>query len=237
MPDPFGRLTYEGHTLDHITLAAFQHGADILGATPPMVQGCYSTAVAASGNTHAGSGAFDLEPPDGHTHDQLVRAYRWAGTAIWHRLRLVIDGKLIWEEHDHAIVVGDPRASQAGLNQVHDYHADLDGLAGHDPDGTWHPNPILPFHYPLGRVNLAHVHEQATVAAKKKTSITGVKHIQRCLNLKRQAALAVDGVFGPKTKAAYKRWELQVGGDGDGIPGAFALKLLGASQFSVENQQ
>lgn len=234
MPDPYARLTYQGHTLDNITYAAFLHGADILGATPAMVQGCYSTAVAASGNTHAGSGAFDLEPPAGHTHDQVVRAYRWAGTAIWHRLRLVIDGKLIWEEHDHGIVVGDDHASQAALNQVHDYHAGLDGLAGHANDPTWRPNPILPFRYPLWKVDLSHVTNEAI--AKKKTALTGVRHIQRCLNMKRQAGLVVDGIFGPKTQAAYKRWELQVGGDGDGIPGVFALKLLGASQFSVVNQ-
>lgn len=230
MTDAFTRLDFEGHELDRLTLAAYEHGADILGATPNMSQGSFTDAFGPSGGTHSGSGAFDLDPPPaGHTFHEIQRAYRWGGCAAWHR-------PFNWDgrggiEHVHVIVIGDAGVSIEALNQVHDYHAGLNGLANHGIDPTWRPNPILAFHYPLATVELAHVAEQAT--AQRKTVHAGVRHVQHCLNLKRHTALALDGIFGPKTRAAYKRWELQVGGDGDGIPGAFALKLLGASQFSV----
>ena len=43
----------------------------------------------------------------------------------------------------------------------------------------------------------------------------------------------LDGIFGPQTKAAYGRFEKQVGGDGDGIPGRYSATLLGTARYNL----
>ena len=75
-----------------------------------------------------------------------------------------------------------------------------------------------------------------TQAAKKRgwEPKPSVRHLQRALNVKSGTHLLVDGVFGPKTKAAYARYEVQVGGNGDGVPGRHSVTLLGASRFTVK---
>lgn len=234
----FVHVTYEGHTLDNLTYAHFMHGAHVLGAmvnhsltplVPHMSQGCYTTSFPGSANTHARSGAMDIMPPPKVTYATMCRAYRMAGGTAFHR-PVNWDGKG-GIEHCHNIVIGDEMADPSAIDQVHDCYAGLNGLASHAPDKTWHPNPLMPFRYPMWQVSFKRVLGEAK--ATRHRPIPGVRHIQRCLNAKRGAQLAVDGIYGERTKNAYKRWEHQVGGEADGIPGIRSLVLLGASQFKV----
>lgn len=61
------------------------------------------------------------------------------------------------------------------------------------------------------------------------------RRIQRALNA-RGARLTVDGVYGPRTRAAYSTWQRRLGfrgQDADGIPGLSSLSRLGANRFRV----
>lgn len=83
------------------------------------------------------------------------------------------------------------------------------------------PNPNLP------TVSLANVQPG-------KTSV-GVKVVQQALAkegllAKSDVSTKNVGFFGPRTKAAYQKWQIRCGyrgSDADGIPGAASLKLLG----------
>lgn len=227
----YDRITFRGHTMDRVTARAVRHVDYCLShlidrpVTVRVAQGCYSTAVGASAGTHAGSGAVDLfHLPGIATDDQIRRAGRLAGWAMWHRLPCSE-----WDEHFHGILIGDARVSDAARRQVQDYYAHLTGLADHAKDLTWHPSPIVAFHYPMHTVNLDHV---AAQFRHPTTRLPGVARIQRALNLKTGTTLRTDGWAGPLTRSALGRWERQNGGNGDGIPGE-RLWLLGVARFEV----
>lgn len=229
----FEKIEFRGRTFDRITKAGVLHLEDLLGAVVSLYQGPYSGADTSAG-THTGSGAIDFAPVPGKTVDEVLKAGRRAGWALYHRPRLVRAGKQVWPEHFHGIQIGNPGVSPSAAKQVQDFYGGLDALASHAPDkDPWRPNPIVGFKFPLGFVNLANVQREAKAPAKKKKAIKGVREIQRALNLKTGTHLLVDGIYGPQTKAAFSRYEKQVGGDGDGIPGRFALRLLGAARFRV----
>lgn len=230
----YEKVEFRGRTFDRITKAGVEHLEYLLGTHIDITQGPFSGSVSASANTHKGSGAIDFYPPKGKTHKQIIRAGRRAGWALYHRPTLVRDGRVVWREHYHGIQIGNAMVHADAAKQVQDFYAGLNGLADHAPDkDKFRPNPIVPFQYPLGVVNLHNVREHIKTKANKRKPLTGVRHIQRALNLKTGTNLKVDGVFGPKTKAAYARFEKQNGGDGDGNPSPFALKLLGAARFRV----
>jgi hypothetical protein len=66
--------------------------------------------------------------------------------------------------------------------------------------------------------------------------LPGVKHIQAALNDRLGLELAVDGDFGPMTKAAYAHWQQWLGytgADADGVPGEASLIKLGLGRFRV----
>jgi peptidoglycan hydrolase-like protein with peptidoglycan-binding domain len=74
---------------------------------------------------------------------------------------------------------------------------------------------------------------KAQAKAQRPTPHTGVKHVQRALNLKTGPELRVDGVFGATTRAAYLRFELQTNPKSDGGVSEHSLKRLGAARFRV----
>lgn len=229
MAGKYDRITFRGRSFDRITAAGVEHFEYLLGHQVSILQGPFSTSVGASGGTHSGSGAIDIDPRiPGKSVAEIQWAGRLAGWALYHRPTLAGE----WNEHYHGIQIGNEKVSPAAAKQIQDYFHGLDALASHRPDPTPRPNPIVPFKFPIGTVDLSNVRDQAKKKSGQK-SFGGVKQIQQALNLKSGTTLKTDGVFGPTTKAAYARWEIQKGGDGDGLPSIFALKLLGAARFRV----
>lgn len=234
----YQRVVFEGITLNRRTVAFVQQVRQVyadLGGTGKihLIQGSYNKGgVAASAGTHDGGGAYDARPEVEITHNwqTLQKANRLCGGASWERQ--AIPG--VWEHHVHTIVIGDKEMSPAALKQVQDYHAHLDGMADHAHDGTWRPTVIPTMLYPLPTVDLSNVTAEAK-KTKGHQPLAGVRRIQQALNLKTGTHLTVDGIFGPTTKSAYARYEKQNGGDGNGIPGRFALMLLGAARFNVKD--
>lgn len=160
MTDAYDRVTYQGHPMDKMTRQAIQRLEAALGYGPgqlTVLQGCYAHTVKASAGTHDGGGAFDLTPND---WERKVRLGRELGLAIWHRT--TIPG--VWNEHVHAIVIGNDRLSPSAANQVTSYREHRNGLANNASDNTWHPASIKPFQY-LSDAQMQHVHDAAQEAA------------------------------------------------------------------------
>lgn len=229
----YDRITFRGRDFDRITAAGVEHWEYVLAkqghgrATLSIYQGPYSTAYAASGNTHAGSGAVDTACPPGVTWDELTWAGRLAGWFASHRTPTDE-----WNEHEHAVQLGNRRLSAAAQQQVDNWKSyDDAGLAGSAQDLSRDPHPFVDFHYPLGVVNLPTVTEEFR-KSKGWSFHQGVAEIQRALNIKGGAGLKVDGIAGSLTRKRLARWEGNNGGDGDGIPGGLTW-LLGTALFRV----
>lgn len=127
MPKPYDLTTYDGRTVDWLTRAALTAVAGRLGYDLTVVQGSYSTGVAASGGTHDGGGTVDLAPFD---HERKVRELRRTGFAAWYRPAR----PGVWGAHIHAVLIGNRRLSAAARDQVAEYLAGFDGLAGDGRD-------------------------------------------------------------------------------------------------------
>lgn len=235
MSRAYERVNFRGRTLNRRTVAMIQQAESvILDFQLHIMQGSYNGgggAVSASAGTHDGGGAVDFAWPGGSKAkaDKVVKALRRVGFAAWRRDNL----PGVWGPHIHAIAIGDKSMSRGAGKQVQDYYAGLNGLAGHARDSTWRPNPIPVFSYPLKKVDLSNVHAIAKSKRVEPVGRPGIKIIQNALNAKTGTHLKPDGVYGPQTKAAFARYERQVGGDGDGIPGIFALEQLGLARFTV----
>lgn len=124
----FDRTTWRGKSLDYYTIKILQAAEALSGQMVQITQGSYSTAVAASGSTHAGGGVFDLHWPGGIMGNQLVAALRAAGAAAWHRL----PSQGPWPHHIHGVAIGDPTESASAQAQVRDYLNGGNGLGGKD---------------------------------------------------------------------------------------------------------
>lgn len=227
MTDAYDRVTYHGHTLNKRTRAMVQQAEKYLGYEMTILQGSYNSGVSASAGTHDGGGAVDFAPYD---QENKVKALRMVGFAAWHRT--AIAG--VWQEHIHAIAINDKQMSSGARKQVQDYYAHLNGLANHAHDSTWRPTHIVPFEYPLKLVDFSNVAAQAKLSKPNK-ALPGVQRMQRALNLKSGANLAVDGLYGPITEAAMRRYERQIGGDGSANPSKHALVRLGLALYDVKD--
>jgi hypothetical protein len=227
------KVIRQDKTLDARTAAQFDEMVRRIGDLT-VYQGCFNPGgVSQSGGTHDGSGAIDIGPNDGQPMELIEQTGRLLGLAMWYRPRLVIGTRVVWGAHCHGISIGSKLMSDAARKQVQDYFADLDGLAGHRPDPSPKPNPIVRFKYPLPWVDLDQVRREAK-KSRGWEQLVDVRHIQRTLNLKTGTTLITDGVYGPNTRRALGRWEKQNGGDGDGIPGNL-LDTLGAARFRVRS--
>lgn len=103
-----------------------------------LVQGSFSTSVAASGGTHDGGGAVDISVrgPNGAylPYSQVakgVKALRMAGFAAWSR---GYDDGTTFSKHIHMIAIGDKQLSHAARSQVRDYFAGKNGLVNRGVD-------------------------------------------------------------------------------------------------------
>jgi acid phosphatase family membrane protein YuiD len=122
---PPGRaLSFRGQTLNERTIRMLLAAERSLGHVFRIMQGSYSTRVAASGSTHAGGGVLDTDGPGGW--DASVRALRRAGFAAWHRT----PSQGPWGHHIHSVAIGDPSESASAKAQVRSFLRGGDGLGG-----------------------------------------------------------------------------------------------------------
>jgi peptidoglycan hydrolase-like protein with peptidoglycan-binding domain len=135
----YRRVSVDGQTLNKRTQEMLQRAQYIMrnkfghkNFDFQVVQGSYTSAVAASGGTHDRGGAMDI-----HTRsyskrvvDDMVKAMRMAGFAAWSRGR----GHDSFPPHIHAIAIGDRELSSAAAAQVQEYFNGGDGLVGSRPD-------------------------------------------------------------------------------------------------------
>lgn len=131
-PNDYSQVTVDGETLNTRTKSmlntakSYAQSAGI-NASFGVIQGSYSSDVAASGNTHKGGGALDISV-SGLNTDQVqgvVKALRQAGFAAWYRTTFGANNL-----HIHAIAIGDTEAHSDAIGQVRAYFAGTDGLGG-----------------------------------------------------------------------------------------------------------
>jgi hypothetical protein len=76
-----------------------------------------------------------------------VRVLRDLGFAAWYRPRLVKNGRLVWNSHIHAVLIGNEKMSEAARRQVVAYKAGRNGLKDNGPDPHPRPAVIHPYRY------------------------------------------------------------------------------------------
>lgn len=214
------RVTVDGQTLNKRTAKMLKYAEWRSGLDFSITQGSYNPGdIGASAGTHDGGGAVDIRSRD-HTDEEkkrVVRALREVGFAAWYRP--TTDD---WAEHYHAIAIGDPELAYEAGRQVEKYYAGGDGLAGMNPDTGPRLDPIPTWPIKLRKIDLQNVIDQFT--AETPTRAVAIKKVQRALNRRLGTNLRIDGIAGPSTKKAYKKWEERVGAPaGDGMPGAYSL--------------
>jgi hypothetical protein len=199
----YARITVEpGIVLNARTLAMLKAAESKLGKPLGIIQGSYHAGVSASGGTHDGGGAVDVDAHSSGLHPSaIVLALRRVGFAAWHRLPL----PGVWGEHIHMVAIGDKELSPAAVLQVAQYKAGLDGLADHKPDDGPSVDPILTWeqvqpHKGTGKAPTLRPHG---------ANYPGwTRRLQVALNALGGPQLAVDGDYGVETVArvrAFKR--------------------------------
>lgn len=222
------RLYYRGRTLNQRTINMIKAAEERLGYSLYIMQGSYNAGgVSASAGTHDGGGAVDFAATSNPR--EVVLALRKVGFAAWYRRA----SQGPWGDHIHAIAIGDPDLSSGARNQVRAYFNGRNGLAGNGYDDGPRLRPIPVWPVALKKINLKRV--QAQFKAKNPRAISGVQRIQHCLNEKLGGEdLLVDGVAGPLTRAAYKRWERKLDPNWvKGVPGPNNLRILVKGYYEV----
>lgn len=212
------RVIFRGKTVNVRTKAMLERAEARLGYELTVVQGSYNTGVGASAGTHDGGGAVDLSAWD---HERKVLVLRQLGFAAWYRPTL----PGVWNEHIHAIAIGDPDLSSGARNQVYAYYNGRDGLANNGPDNGPRLDPIPVWPVELGEISLNKLINQ--FEAKNPEPTAAVRKVQQCLDWRLKRDVEVDGICGPQTKEAYYAWERQIdAADPGGLPGKFGLIKL-----------
>lgn len=222
------RVTVDGKTLNKRTADMLKRAQQRLGYDLYVVQGSYNAGgVSASAGTHDGGGAIDVAVPSGKAAE-VVRALREVGFAAWHRL----PSQGPWGEHIHAIAIGDPELSSGAEQQVRAYYAGLNGLASGGRDDGPRLDPIPRWPIKLGTVSATTVAKQ--FKADKKRKAAAVRRVQRILNRRLGTNLVLDGIAGPKTIAAWKKYEEKIGSKAqDKVPGPGELGVLLRGYYRV----
>lgn len=123
----YSRLVWRGAQFNARTVRMILAAEKLLSGTFRIMQGSFSTRVAASGGTHAGGGVFDSNS-DGTSWVSAVRALRRVGFAAWHRS----PSQGPWGHHIHAVAIGDRQLSASAAGQVRSLRRGGDGLGGRD---------------------------------------------------------------------------------------------------------
>lgn len=128
MPDDrYEKVKHDGKTVDRWTAAALREAERRLGYPLTIVQGSYNRGVGASAGTHDGGGVVDLAAFEA---DRKVRVLREVGFAAWRRR----PSQGPWNEHVHAVLIGNERAADSAKRQVTAYRNGRNGLANNGPD-------------------------------------------------------------------------------------------------------
>lgn len=225
------RTTVDGRTVNVRTAQMLKRAQARLGMDLTVIQGSYNAGgVSASAGTHDGGGAVDLSVRDYsyNTIQRVVKALRDVGFAAWYRT----SSQGPWSPHVHAIAIGDDEMSSGARSQVDQYYNGTNGLAGRDRDDGPRVSPIPVWPVKLQPVSLARIQNQ--FKAEKPRKVLAIRRLQHVLNYRLGTDLLEDGVAGPQTRAAYKRWEEKMGvKEPDKKPGLYQLKKLFAGWFVV----
>lgn len=226
------RVIVDGRVLNKRTADMLKCAENRAGFNMPVVQGSYNAGgVSASAGTHDGGGALDVNV-DGWSNAKVAEAVyqlRKVGFAAWDRPTR----PGLWRRHIHAIAIGDGELSSGARQQVQEYYAGYDGLAGNGRDNgpRFDPIPVWPINFP--NINLTNVQRQFS-GDRPTRVVLGVKRIQRLLNKRLNRNLVIDGKAGPKTRAAYKDWEVKAGSEHpNSVPGLYSLRKLVAGYYRV----
>lgn len=141
------RVARAGKVLSARVWALLDDASKATGVPVHVVQGSWTSGVAASAGTHSGGGAFDLSVT-GLTRTQrlaLVDALRRRNVAAW--LRSPEFGWTSTGPHIHGIVMDEPGLSTGAQDQVRAYWKGLNGLADRHKDPFPRP-PQTPFVMP-----------------------------------------------------------------------------------------
>jgi len=127
----YGSLRSIAH-LDDTSKKSDKH----FGHEVEIIQGAYNTTIAASAGTHDYDACYDVFIPmqDWSESQRFLRSQGWAA---WWRYPPIMTN------HIHMVSLGyTTRVGTYVPGQVSDYYAHRDGMAGHAPDNTWHPENI-----------------------------------------------------------------------------------------------
>jgi hypothetical protein len=124
--------SFRGERLNARTIRMLLSAEAMLGRAFNIMQGSYSTRVAASGGTHSGGGAMDTDNA-GVGWPRATSALRRAGFASWTR----DPSQGPWGWHQHSIAIGDPSASPSAKRQVQSFLRGGNGLGG-----MWRGGPV-----------------------------------------------------------------------------------------------
>jgi hypothetical protein len=138
-------------TVNGRTIAMLDQADSRLGFDLAIEQGSYTTAVSASGGTHAGGGVIDIETNNlsDEQIQQAVLVLRQTGFAAWYRHT----GDFANVKHIHAVSIGDTDLSAQAEQQVLSYKAGGNGLDGGVDDGP--SVHVPPFDYSAALQDLA----------------------------------------------------------------------------------
>ena len=220
------RTTVDGKVVNQRTADMLRRAEDRLGYSLYVVQGSYNAGgVAASAGTHDGGGAIDVSPTS--NPNEVVRALREVGFAAWHRL----PSQGPWNEHIHAIAIGDAELSSGARTQVSEYYAGQNGLANHAPDDGPRIKPIpvwpIPLHTLFSPIAIWQFKTKNPKARR------AVKKVQRALKGRGYYRAAVDGIAGPKTRNAFRRFQERRGYKPDGVLTRKLLVVLCKGYYKV----
>ena len=213
------RTTVDGKVVNERTAHMIKCAENRLGYDLYVVQGSYNAGgVAASAGTHDGGGAIDVSPTS--NPNEVVRALREVGFAAWHRL----PNQGPWNEHIHAIAIGDPELSSGARTQVSEYYAGQNGLANHAKDDGPRLNPIPTWKIKFPTVLYLVVARQ--FKTKKPSKKYSVVYVQKALKGRGYYHADTDGVVGPKTKKAFKDFQAKRGYKADGVVTRKIIRVL-----------
>lgn len=190
------RVTVDGKTINKRTALMLACAEARLGYQLYITQGSYNTGgVSQSAGTHDGGGAIDVTGVN--NWNEVVLALREVGFAAWHRT----PAQGPWNDHIHAIAIGDSELSSGARSQVYSYYNRNNGLAYNGADDGPRLNPI-----PVWRINFPNVWSRVVISqfkSKNPVSKASVRRVQKALKGRGYYKFNIDGVFGPRTRTAF----------------------------------
>jgi hypothetical protein len=225
------RTIVDGRVLNKRTADMLHRAEQRLGYGLTVTQGSYNRGgVVQSAGTHDGGGALDLSVRNLRNINEVVKTLREVGFAAWHRL----PSQGPWVEHIHAIAIGDPELSSGAASQVRYYKDGLNGLANHARDDGPRLAKIPVWPIPLQPISLGRLQFQFDPDHKNKKKVPAVAKVQELLNKRIHTDLKVDGIAGPKTVQAFKKYEEHIHAPAaDGQPGKFSVSHLVAGYYRI----